>query len=36
VAAAVGEVDVDSDTVSELSCHEPQTLVDYQRRHGVS
>jgi hypothetical protein len=33
VDAAVGEVDVVSDTVSELTGHEPQTLVDFLRRH---
>ena len=34
--AAVGEVDVVSDTVSELTSHEPQTLVDFLRRHPES
>lgn len=34
--AAIGEVDVVSDTVSELTGHEPQTLVDFLRRHPES
>jgi hypothetical protein len=36
VDAAIGEVDVVSDTVSELTGHEPQTLVDFLRRHPES
>ena len=36
VDAAAGEMDVVSDTVSELTSHEPQTLIDFLRRHPES
>ena len=34
--AAAGKMDVVSDTVSELTGHQPQTLVDFLRRHPES
>jgi hypothetical protein len=36
VDAAAGKMDVVSDTVSELTGHQPQTLVDFLRRHPES
>jgi hypothetical protein len=36
VDAAAGKMDVVSDTVSELTGHEPQTLIDFLRRHPES
>src|SRR5215213_7475679 len=36
VDAAVGEVDVGSETVSELTGHEPQTFFDYVPGHPES
>jgi hypothetical protein len=36
VDAAAGKMDVVSDTVSELTGHQPQTLVDFLHRHPES